>query len=180
MAEIKSTLDLVMEKTKHLKLSPEEKLEMQLQDLLKKVPRYVELVLDGALTPEQLLDESNTAPPEIAKQFRGEIARQLSRTLDLSEKTDPLIPALEILAETAWSDFLAEVKRCRPEYRKARDDSQVQAQTRILANLAAAGIRGSAVVAKLERDESWAAEDRKLRQPCKERLAALREALNRR
>ena len=122
MAEIKSTLDLVMEKTKHLKLSPEEKLEIQLQDLLKKVPGYVELVLDGALTPEQLLDEIKTSAPEIAGQLRGEISRQLSRTLDLSEKTDPLIPALEILAEPAWSELLAEVKRCRPKYRKARID----------------------------------------------------------
>jgi hypothetical protein len=177
MAEIKSTLDLVMEKTKHLKLSPEEKLEMQLQDLLKKVPGYVELVLDGALTPELLLDQINTAPPEIAEQFRGEIARQLAMTLDLSEKTDPLIPALEILAETAWSDLLAEVKRCRPKYRKARDDSQVLAKTRILGNLAAAGIRGSAVAAKLEHDESWTEQDRKLRQPCEERLAALIKTL---
>lgn len=177
MAEIKSTLDLVMEKTKHLTLSPEEKLEMQLQDLLKKVPGYVQLVLDGTFTPEQLLDGIKTAAPEIAEQFRAEIARQLSRTLDLSEKTDPLIPALEILAEPAWSELLAEVKRCRPEYRKAKEGFQVQAQARILGNLAAAGIRGSAVVAKLEHDESWAAQDRKLRQSCEERLAALREAL---
>jgi hypothetical protein len=62
MAEIKSTLDLVLEKTKHLKLSAEEKAEMQMQDFLKKVPGYVIQILDLSLMPEQLLDKTKALP----------------------------------------------------------------------------------------------------------------------
>jgi hypothetical protein len=62
MAEIKSTLDLVLEKTKHLKLSAEEKAEMQMQDFLKKVPGYVIQILDLSLMPEQLLDKIKALP----------------------------------------------------------------------------------------------------------------------
>ena len=177
MAEIKSTLDIVMEKTKHLKLSPEEKMEMQLQDFLKKTPGYVGRILDGTLSPEQLLNEIEALPGVLAERARREVARQLSQVLDLTETSDPLILALEMLAEPEWSDSLAEVKRCRAEYREARAGSQMQASDRILLDLAAAGIKGSAVVAKLEGDEHWEKENRKLRQPCEERLAALREAL---
>ncbi len=178
MAEIKSTIDLVMEKTKHLTLSAEEKVEVQLQDFLKKVPGFVKRVLDGALAPEQLLDEIKTQPQELADRVRREIGRQLSQALDLSEKSNPLMLALEMLAEPGWSGLLAEVKRCRSQYQAARGVSQKQARDLILTRLAAAGIRGSAVVAKLEGDESWEAEDRRLRGPCEERLADLREALS--
>ncbi len=178
MAEIKSTIDLVMEKTKHLTLSAEEKVEVQFQDFLKKVPGFVKRVLDGALAPEQLLDEIKTQPQELADRVRREIGRQLSQALDLSEKSNPLMLALEMLAEPGWSGLLAEVKRCRSEYQAARGGSQKQARDRILTRLAAAGIRGSAVVAKLEGDESWEAEDRRRRGPCEGRLEDLREALS--
>jgi len=177
MAEIKSTLDLVMEKTKHLTLSAEEKLEMQLQDIVKKVPGYMERLLDGALTPEQLLGEIKAQPRELTQRAHREIARQLSRTLDLTERTNPLLRALEMLAEPGWAEMLAEIKRCRSQYRKAAADSQRQARNRILEKLAAVGIRGSAVVAKLEGDASWETEDRRLRGPCEARLEALRAAL---
>jgi hypothetical protein len=177
MAEIKSTLDLVMERTKHLTLSAEEKLEMQLQDFVKKVPGYMERLLGGALTPEELLNEIKTQPRELSERAHREIARQLSRTLDLTDRTSPLIPALEMLADPGWAEMLVEIKRCRSEYRKAAADLQRQARERMLARLAAEGIRGSAVVAKLEGDEFWETEDRRLRGPCETRLEALRAAI---
>ena len=178
MAEIKSTLELVMEKTKHLTLSAEEKVQMPLQDFLKKVPGYVKRTLDGGLTPEQLLSEIKTLPPELTEQARGEIVRQFSQALDMTEKSDPLIPVLEKLVEPDWTAMLAEFKLCRAEYRKARGDSQKEARNRILSGLAAVGIQGSAVVPKLVADEAWDAEDQKLREPCEERLEALRTALD--
>jgi hypothetical protein len=58
MAEIKSTLDIVLEKTKHLALSAEEKVEMKVQEGLKKVPGYVERLLDLTLTPDRQLRKS--------------------------------------------------------------------------------------------------------------------------
>ena len=177
MAEIKSTLDLVMEKTKHLTLSAEEKLELQLQDFVKRVPGYLERIFGGALTSEQLLEEIKTLPQALNERGRREVARQLSQALDLTDKSDPLIPALEALVEPGWSELLAEVKRCRAEYEAVRTGSEQKAQERILATLAAVGIQGSAVVAKLEGDPLWEAEDHELRRPCEDRLAALREAL---
>ncbi len=177
MAEIKSTLDLVMEKTKHLTLSAEEKLELQLQDFVKKVPGCVARILSGALTSEQLLEEIKTLPQGFTERVRREIARQLSQALDLTDKSDPLISALEVLVEPGWSELLAEIKRCRAEYKEVRTGSEQRTRDRILATLAAVGIQGSAVVAKLEGDPLWEAEDHKLRRPCEDRLAALREAL---
>lgn len=177
MAEIKSTLDIVLEKTKHLTLSAEEKMEMQLREGLKKVPGYLERVLDLTLTPDLLLEEINALPQETRKQIRAEIVRQMSQALDLSAKSDPLIGGLEALAEPGWTALLEEVKNCRADYVKARADARKQSQNRVLAGLAAVGIGGSAVVAKLEGDPVWEAEDRRLRQPCEERVETLRKAL---
>ena len=178
MAEIKSTLDIVLEKTKHLTLSAEEKVEMQLQQGLRKIPGYVERILDLTWTPELLQEKINDLPQETRKRIRGEIARQMSQALDLSARSDPLIGGLEVVAEPDWLVLLQEVKHCRDDYRKAREDARKQAQGRILAQLAAAGIGGSAVVAKVEGDGLWQEEDRRLREPCENRLKVLREAIS--
>ena len=177
MAEIKSTLELVLEKTKHLSLSAEEKAEMQLQDFLKKFTGYVERILDCTLSAEKLLEEIETQPQGLRDQARKKVALHLSHALDLSPRSDPLVSVLELLAEPDWSTLLAEFKNCRSSYRESRNVAWKQAQNRALASLAAGGIRGSAVAAKLEGTPSWEAEDRQLRQPCEELLASLREAL---
>ena len=178
MAEIKSTLDLVMEKTKHLKLTEEEKAEMQLQDLLKKLPFYLDRILNSGLVPEQLLAAINNLPQELTSRARREIAGRMSQALDFTEKSDPLIPVLEIVAEPGWSEILAEVKRCRAKYRQAREGAGQKVQARLLVGFAEAGIKGSAVVAKLDGNPVWEAEDRELRQPCEDRLKGLRETLS--
>jgi hypothetical protein len=177
MAEIKSTLDLVLEKTKHLTLSAEEKAEMQLQDALKKISAYVEKILERVLSPEELRQKIEALPQNFRERVRQETVRHLIQALNLSTETDPLAATLEVLAEPALQKPLAEVIRCRSAYRQARNEAQQTARHRILAELAGAGIRGSAVVAKLESDSSWRAEDDKLRHPCEQRLAVLRQDL---
>ena len=57
MGEIKSTLDLVMEKTKHLSLSDEEKQSQKKAELEKRVNGLLQKYQDQVLSLEQLLGE---------------------------------------------------------------------------------------------------------------------------
>lgn len=177
MGEIKSTLDLVLERTRHLTLSSVEKGEIELKEALKKVSGYLSRYRDGVLSLEALLKEMRGLAPEIRDRARGEMARQMSLILNLSPDTDGLIPAMEGLADPGWTDLLAGVKRCRIEVRKALEAARGEVEGRILAELAAAGIRGSAVAVKIEGDPQWIAMTRNLMRPCEERLEALRRAL---
>lgn len=54
MAEIKSTLDLVMERTKHLSFSEEEKEAQKIEDIQKVFKRIVQKHQDGVFTREDL------------------------------------------------------------------------------------------------------------------------------
>ena len=56
MGEIKSTLDLVMERTRHLSLSAEEKEEQQREDFAKRLQGFLQQYADGALTTDALWD----------------------------------------------------------------------------------------------------------------------------
>lgn len=177
MAEIKSTLDLVLERTRHLTLSAVEKGEIEVREALKKVSGYLSRYRDGVLSLEALLKEMRGLAPEIRDRVRGEMARQMSLALNLSPDTDTLIPALEALADPGWTDLLAGVRQCRTEVREALTAARGSAEGRVLAELAAAGIRGSAVAVKIEGDQQWIAMKQKLMKPCEERLERFRRAL---
>jgi hypothetical protein len=177
MGEIKSTLDLVLERTRHLSLSSVEKEEMELKETLKKVSGYLSRYRGGALSLERLLKEIRELAPELRDRVRGELARQMSLALSLSPDTDALIPAMEALADSGWTEVLAGVKRCRAEVRKALEAAKGSMEGRMIAALAAAGIRGSAVAVKVESDQEWIALSEELKRPCEERHEALRRAL---
>jgi hypothetical protein len=177
MGEIKSTLDLVLERTRHLSLSSVEKEEMELKETLKKVSGYLSRYRDGALSLDRLLKEIRELAPELRDRVRGEMARQMSLALNLSPDTDALIPAMEALADPGWTELLASVKRCRGEVRKAVEAAKANMEGRMLAALGAAGIRGSAVAVKVESDQEWIVLSEELKRPCEERLEALRRAL---
>jgi hypothetical protein len=153
MGEIKSTLDLVLEKTRHLTLSSVEKEEIELREALKKVSGYLSRYRDGVLSLEALLKEMRSLAPEIRDRVR------------------------QALAEPGWTDVLAGVRRCRTEVRKALEAARGSVEGRMLAQLAAAGIRGSAVAVKTGGDPQWIAMNQNLMRPCEDRLEALRRAL---
>jgi len=59
------------------------------------------------------------------------------------------------------------VRQCRTEVREALTAARGSAEGRVLAELAAAGIRGSAVAVKIEGDQPWIAMKQKLMKPVK-------------
>jgi hypothetical protein len=150
---------------------------MELKETLKKVSGYLSRYRDGALSLERLLKEIGELAPELRDRVRGELARQMSLALSLSPDTDALIPAMEALADSGWTEVLAGVKRCRAEVRKALEAAKGSMEGRMIAALAAAGIRGSAVAVKVESDQEWIALSEELKRPCEERHEALRRAL---
>jgi hypothetical protein len=56
MGEIKSTMDLVMERTRHLSMSPEEKVQQQREEFSKRLQGLLQQYADGAFTAGQICD----------------------------------------------------------------------------------------------------------------------------
>ena len=65
MAEIKSTLDLVMERTKHLSMSAEEKAGQQKQDFEKKLQGLLQQYADNVLSDDELLERVTVSQAEM-------------------------------------------------------------------------------------------------------------------
>ena len=157
MAEIKSTLDLIMEKTKHLTLSAQEKQQIEREDHLKKVPGYVQRFLDDALSLSNLIRELAAAPEPLREEIRRELIRRFLERFSLTATGKK---SLEALQELSGSQNLARVRQLRSllERFEASREELVTVQTeRMRAELAATGISGSAVVVRVEASPQWLA-----------------------
>lgn len=168
MAEIKSTLDLVMERTRHLTLSAEEKREQALAELKKNLSGLLLRHLEGMVSQEQfrkelheLQERSGLTDPRI---FIGEVLQRF----DLDQDNGPL---LTLLAAIYGCDTTA-IAQLLEDYRDTLAASAHKRQTRRQADLAHRhGISGSAVAVNLEADADWASERAGLRRQFEAQLS---------
>ncbi len=149
MAEIKSTLDLIMEKTKGLTLSPEEKEEIRREEWVKKAKGWIQKFLDGWIDMDKVKSEllSQEAPSGWKKILQAEIIGPLDPEGE-NEKRFQLITELLEMPREPFMKILKAFNQ-KVEQEKARLTEQS------LKRLSVQGISGSAILPNLNRDPAW-------------------------
>ena len=153
MAEIKSTLELVMERTRHLTLTEEEKREHALAEFKKSLSGLIQRYHDGALTPDRFREDLH-------------LLQATSQVTDSQIVLDEISKRLDLDGDNAWAlNLLAEAFGFNPqgipavsdEYRKAVDESALNRIDEIRKELGEKqGIYGTAVIPNLAADREWA------------------------
>ena len=167
MGEIKSTLDLVMEKTMHLSLSSEEKRELAVQEVENRIRGMLQKYLDGILTPEALKSEYGSIEKDDKPSARHILTEEIVGRLDMLQDNGTLLEVLGELGGFDTDGLNSVVDEYRGNYRKAAGKRSEEIKT-ILAG--ECGISGSAVVPNLTADEQWRREEREIRLRFEERL----------
>ncbi len=177
MAEIKSTLDLVMEKTRDLVLSREERKAMEREEQMKKVPAAVQRYLEGATSLERLLEELDDLPEHLKPEIRCLAKRCLLDALVLGEGGVRSRDALAALAEDREEPWREQLARLLEEHERSRREMLARIRAEHLEALAAEGIRGDAVVVRPERSSQWGAVQQEFSRRLEEIRAAWRAQL---
>ncbi|MEJ5348838.1 MAG: hypothetical protein WHS46_09140 [Desulfosoma sp.] len=154
MAEIKSTLDIVLEKTKHLVLTPQERQAMERKEHLERVPGMVQRFLDGAWSLEQMLEAWKNIPETYREDARKSMLQKLLDFLSEKKSLGALVPAFQALGSTTDLPYVDRLSQLAMKNKEA-DDSWEARQNRLLARLAEKGIRGDAVHVTPALDPQW-------------------------
>jgi hypothetical protein len=151
MAEIKSTLDIIMEKAKKFSVTEEDKQGFKRQELEGKIKGLVQKTLDGILSSER---------------FQAELAALHGKEKDLVDQIlkEELVARLEVEANsqelssmfeyTAGSAFPA-LRRVLVEFEKKCEKQKESRRKALLEELRGKGISGSAVLPNLDADPEW-------------------------
>jgi hypothetical protein len=174
MSEIRSTLDLVMEKTGHLKLSPEERRGQQQAQRRKQLNGLLQKYLDGRLQKERLRDEWRALGASDPAADKAWALETLFARIDPEADNGPLFELLTDVfgIATAGSEKLI------GRYHRDLASSAAEAAQRLQRQLAKqAGISGTAVVPNVEADGNWRHEREALRGRLKQELTEERRRL---
>ncbi|MFH1993909.1 MAG: hypothetical protein ABIK98_16135 [Pseudomonadota bacterium] len=152
MAEIKSTLELVMEKTKHLTLSREEKQAQTRNEARQRIKGLIQKHRDAVLNNERFAEELESMQ---------ETSAVMVNDLLLYELLDGLHPGrdnqvqLALLNDICGIDITGLASVC--DGYKDEIQSMTQARIQALKNILAQQhhISGSAVVPNIKTDDPW-------------------------
>lgn len=150
MAEIKSTLDLVMEKTKNLNLSREEKNEQADKEIQGKLNGLLQKYKDGFLVREKLERELATIQKQYGIKVESTFKKVILERLYPGEMDSSLLVLLEKVCKANTKPIESIIK----EYQNTVKALTRQRMSEVVETLDREHfISGSAVVPNLESDE---------------------------
>ncbi len=167
MGEIRSTIDLIMEKTRNLSLSPEEKRRLKGQEWLGKARGWVQKYLDdlievnGVLAALQKLGESEGGDLLLKQEIIGAI----EPGADNGKRWD--------LLESLWSSNLKRYKEIVRLFQDELERARSEKVRLALDRLAERNISGTALVPNLNGDPEWAVFRRLRIEKCRRELSLI-------
>lgn len=150
MAKIRSTLDIVMERTKDLKLTDEQKNRMRLEEWSQKSRGLIQRFQNGALSTAGFraeLARGKEECPELAAIVKQEFIQSFEPEAEHQVLTNGLKDVLDI-------DPAPYIERLQ-EFSARRAAAYSQASQSALAGLAGRGVSGTAVLPNLENEPAW-------------------------
>jgi len=167
MAEIKSTIDLIMERTKNLSASAEEREAWHRQEREKHIRSLIQRLLDDSLTLDDVKDE-------LEKEKKGgraaEVWAHLKNALAFPVAPDSdnerLFRIANELAGTPEKRLQDTLRSCQAEFFAGK----TALAERQRGELESVGITGSAVLPNPETDPQWKAQREQMQAACSKRF----------
>jgi len=153
MAEIKSTLDLVMEKTRDMVQSPEEKERRRREELENKARSLVLKIQDGRLKPQDL-PRSLDDPGREEEQTRV-LVQILAGNLALDGENEILLEAIRLISGPSHADDLRGLEDLFQAYASSLADLETAVRKTVRMELKDKGISGSAIEPNIKKDARW-------------------------
>ena len=154
MAEIKSAVELAMERTKGLRLSHEEREKLKEEEMQSKAAGLVNRFLEVDFHLRDVEKELAKFEPRQRKHLEKLFLQHLVEAINLDRDNDLILQGMEaFLPTSAWT--AKKMKDLLQKYQLRKKDEFQKTQTDLLAALEGLGIGGSAVQPKVEGSPEW-------------------------
>ena len=161
MGEIKSTLELAMERTKKFAISAQEKEEMRQKEVLQKATSLFHRYRDGHLSLNEVLKQIERMEEKTATTVKESLLSQWIDALSL-EDDKRILKGIESLKQRSIHEVEEKFHHLLSQYQAEKEKVNEKAGAQFTEALRREGIYGSAVEPKLEGSVSWEKEKEKL------------------
>ena len=166
MAEIKSTLDIIMEKAKKFSVTEEEKKGFKRQELEGKIKGLVQKALDGILDSERFQVEVVALQAKERDSVDQILKDEVVARLEVEANSEALLKILE----TAGGSEKAAVKKTLADFEMKTARQKDSRRKSLIESFKKKGISGSAVLPNLDADPEWASIKSEMRRQLQEEI----------
>ncbi|MBE9573272.1 MAG: hypothetical protein IMF11_21805 [Proteobacteria bacterium] len=151
MGEIRSTMDIIMEKAKGLTMTEEEKEAFRKKETEGKVRGLFQRFLDGFIDAERLKDEIGSLGEERYAMAREALIRECMGRMEPGADNTILLDALE---NAAGLD-IAPIRKIILDYNQDLEQQKMDRKQVLQKKIKGLGISGSAVIPNIHADQEW-------------------------
>lgn len=176
MAEIKSAVELAMEKTKGMHLSREEKEKIKEEELHSKAQSLVNRFLEADFRPGEVEKELARYTPDQREHLEKLIFRSLCEAIQLDRVNDLLFQGIEAFQKES-KNTVNKIRELIENYRRRQEKEYKQAEKVLLKKWERQGISGSSVQPRIEGSPEWQEAVGKFKQTFDDQLQVLKKEL---
>jgi hypothetical protein len=176
MAEIKSAIEIAMERTKSFHLSSEEKERLKGEELQAKAHGLINRFIEVDLHFHEVKKELDKYSPEQRSQLERIMFADMVGRLALDQNNERIFQGIEILAPEKKRPLL-KLRTLIKEYAAQREKEQRKIGKALLMKFENMGIAGTAVLPKVEGSNEWAQALQAFRAPYEENLKNAKDEL---
>lgn len=176
MAEIKSAVELAMEKTKGLGLSREEKEKLKEEELHSRAQGLVNRFLEIDFHLKEVEKDLAKYDPGQREHLEKLMLHYLCEAIMLDRDNDLIFQGIEAF-EKKSKNTIKKIRELIEDYRQRQEKEYKQAEKVLLKKWERQGISGSAVQPKIEGSQEWQEAVGKFKQPFDDQLHILKKQL---
>ena len=177
MKEIKSTLELALERTRRLAITQEEREEIKRQQLLKKATGFFHRYMEGHIPLHEILREIERMTGQEKSQVKKALLSQWMEALSLESDHERLFDGIESLRGMKVSGLREKFQLLVSEYQVERKKTEQNIERQAIEELKTEGIFGTAVVPRLEGNPKWRECTQAMNALFRKRVEGVKEAL---
>lgn len=177
MAEIKSTLELALERTKKIAISDEERQEIKQKEVLEKVSSLSHRYREGTSPLHEIMKEIEKMDEKIRPWVVENLLNQWIDALSLNDEGGRLFKGIESLKHRNLDEMRERFDVLLSLYRGEMEEMKKRVRIQLMEILSKGHISGSAVEPKLEGSELYKKERERLDQTYRVKLEELKEKL---
>jgi hypothetical protein len=175
MGEIKSTLDLVLEKTKDLTLSSEEKKVQKQKEVENRIKGLLQKYQDGLLSKSELKTDYEILKKDYEMSGDDVLINEIAGRLAPEQDNQPLLELMHECCSIETTEIETIIEQFR-DAKLAAEKDRMEGLKELIAQQH--GISGSALVPNLEKDEQWRQETRRMHAGFEDQLNRATAKLN--
>ncbi len=151
MAEIKSTLDLIMEKTQNMVLTEDEKEEIRRKELNGKIKGWIQQYRDNIMSLNAIKSEIQKEEKDRQVELKKTLKKESIQRIEPDEDNTKSFQLLKEILGINKDSIINMINR----FQEMQDTEKINKTNEMKNRLNEKGISGTAVVPNLDSDKEW-------------------------